>query len=104
GISNGRVVYKTDIANTDVFFYDNGGQIAIARTTDKGASGSFAKNFVIPHPTDNDRWLVHGCTESPHAGVEYWGEATVEDGEVSVPLPGYFEDLTRRAGRAVFVT
>jgi hypothetical protein len=104
GLSNGRVIYKTDISGTDIFWYDNGGTVAMARTSDGGASGSFVKNFVIPHPTAEDKWLVHGCTESPHAGVEYWGEATVEDGEVTVPLPQYFEDLTRRAGRAVFVT
>lgn len=104
GISNGRVVYKTDISGTDIFFYDNGGTVAMARTTNQGVSGTFVKNFVIPHPTAEDKWLIHGCTESPHAGVEYWGEAIVEDGEVEVPLPGYFEDLTRQAGRAVFLT
>jgi hypothetical protein len=104
GILNGRVVYKTDDNNVDVFFYDAGSGIAIAQTSDRGQTGSFVKNFVIPNPTAEDRWLVHGCTESPHAGVEYWGEAVVEDGEVTVPLPGYFEDLTQVERRMVQVT
>jgi hypothetical protein len=104
GILNGRVVYKTDDNNRDIFFYDNGGTIAIADTYDRGQTGNFVKNFVIPHPTAEDKWLVHGCTESPWAGVEYWGEATIEDGEVTVPLPEYFEDLTYPDRRNVQVT
>lgn len=104
GIHNGRVVYKTDDNNVDIFFYDAGSGIAIAQSFDRGQTGSFVKNFVIPHPTAGDKWLVHGCTESPWAGVEYWGEAIVEDGEVTVPLPEYFEDLTFPDRRNVQVT
>lgn len=104
GINNGRVVYKTDDNNRDVFWYMNGGTVALAETFDRGQTGTFVKNFVIPHPSAEDKWLVHGCTESPWAGVEYWGEATVEDGEVSVPLPLYFEDLTYPDRRNVQVT
>ncbi|MFC5997104.1 hypothetical protein ACFQE5_23100 [Pseudonocardia hispaniensis] len=62
------------------------------------------KAFVIDHPTDPDRWLVHGCTESPHAGVEYWGTATIHAGRAVVELPTYFEAATRREGRAVLLT
>jgi hypothetical protein len=104
GIKNGRVVYKTDDNNRDVFWYMNGGTVALAETFDRGQTGTFVKNFVIPHPTAEDKWLVHGCTESPWAGVEYWGEATVEDGEVTVPLPEYFEDFTYPDRRNVQVT
>jgi hypothetical protein len=104
GINNGRVVYKTDDNNKDIFFYDAAGQLAIAQTFDRGQTGTFVKNFVIPHPGDDSRWLVHGCTESPWGGVEYWGEAIVEDGQVTVPLPGYFEDLCEIDRRNVQVT
>src|SRR5690606_3505161 len=62
------------------------------------------KPFVIQHPVDPDRWLVHGCTESPMAGVEYWGEAEVVGGEAVVELPSYFESLTLAENRQVQLT
>ncbi|MEW1838561.1 fibronectin type III domain-containing protein [Nonomuraea angiospora] len=66
--------------------------------------GSPYKSFIIDHPTDPDRWLVHACTESPHAGVEYWGETVLDDrGLAVVELPSYFEALTRKDSRAVAV-
>ena len=62
------------------------------------------KSFVIDHPTDPDRWLVHVCTESPTAGVEYTGEVLVDAAAAVVELPPYFEALTETAGRTVQLT
>ncbi|SDL72925.1 hypothetical protein SAMN05421874_12816 [Nonomuraea maritima] len=63
------------------------------------------KSFIIPHPDDPDRWLIHACTESPHNGVEYWGTAQLDErGEAHVELPAYFEGLTEVEERAVFIT
>jgi len=64
------------------------------------------KAFVIEHPDDADKYLVHGCTESPYGGVEYWGEATFAEGveEVEVILPAYFEGLCTEDLRQVFLT
>lgn len=64
---------------------------------------TYIKSFVIDHPDDPDRWLVHGCTESPMAGVEYWGEVEIVDGEAVVELPSYFESLTLQENRQVFL-
>jgi hypothetical protein len=70
-----------------------------------GDDGGAYKNFVIPHPLDDARWLVHGCTESPHGGgVEYWGETVVNGGLAQVELPAYFEALTEQDDRQVQVT
>lgn len=66
--------------------------------------GTWIKTFVIDHPADPARHLVHATTESPHAGVEYWGIATLEDGQAIVELPDYFEALTREDGRLVQLT
>lgn len=67
-------------------------------------NGSPYKSFIIDHPSDPDRYLIHACTESPHSGVEYWGETTLdEQGRATVRLPDYFEALTREDGRAVVV-
>jgi hypothetical protein len=62
------------------------------------------KSFVIPHPVDSTRWLVHGCTEAPEAGVEYRGVAEIRDGRAEVELPPYFEAAVRAEGRTVHVT
>lgn len=72
-------------------------------TGDLRVSGT--KNFRIPHPIKPDHHLLHGATESPVSGVEYWGEETLDDqGSLTVELPDYFEALTDQEGRAVLVT
>lgn len=54
------------------------------------------KTFVEAHPLDKEKILVHGCTESPHDGIEYWGNETLpESGHMTVSLPDYFEPLHR---------
>lgn len=68
------------------------------------SSLSALKSFVIDHPVDPDRLLVHVCSESPTAGVEYWGEALVSGGRTVVELPSYFEALTETTGRTVHLT
>ncbi|MFB9383248.1 hypothetical protein ACFFTK_08865 [Pseudonocardia petroleophila] len=67
-------------------------------------NNTVTKTFVIDHPIDSQRYLVHATTESPHNGVEYWGTATVRNGEATVKLPDYFEPLTAETGRAVLLT
>lgn len=75
--------------------------------TPSGPSQS-VKSFVVPHPQDDpdqpERWLVHGCTESPTAAVEYEGTAEIRDHAAVVELPGYFEGLCEEDGRTVQVT
>lgn len=85
-------------SGADIFFYWASGSIQI------GSNGAFVKTFVIDHPTDPDRWLVHGCVEGPEAAVEYRGVATLHDGVAVVTLPDYFEAATLPDGRTVHVT
>jgi hypothetical protein len=48
------------------------------------------KTFVIDHPTDNDKYLVHACLEGPEAGVYYRGKSEIANDEfVDVELPEY---------------
>lgn len=101
GAADGRLQIKSD-SGADVFFYWGGGNLNIG--TGSSAVVSPLKSFVIDHPTNPDRYLVHVCTESPHAGVEYWGVATVEDGYAEIELPPYFEALTEPTGRIVQLT
>lgn len=69
-----------------------------------GKTPVYVKNFVIDHPEDADRWLVHACTEGPTAGVEYSGKCEINDWTATVTLPPYFEAATRKENRQIFLT
>lgn len=62
------------------------------------------KTFVIPHPTDNERYLIHACAEGPENVVFYRGQAALENGAVVIELPAYFEALCAEEGRSVQLT
>ena len=51
------------------------------------------KNFVMRVPrltAERGMWLRHASTESPHHGIEYWQNITLDgDGEGAWPLPDY---------------
>jgi hypothetical protein len=53
------------------------------------------KNFVIDHPTDPTRYLVHACVEGPESGVYYRGVSQLTEGETWVELPPYVASLAR---------
>lgn len=68
-----------------------------------GCSGT--KPFIIEHPLDPDLALTHAATESPVAGLEYWGDGIIgEDGTTQITLPDYFEALAAADWRGVQVT
>lgn len=60
-----------------------------------------AKTFVIDHPDEPNRLLVHSAIETPSNDVFYTGSAVLSGGEVQINLPDYFESLTREEGRTV---
>lgn len=66
------------------------------------ASGT--KNFMIDHPLEPGKKLVHASIEGPEAAVYYRGESTLINGQATVNLPEYFEKLTRKEGRTVRLT
>jgi len=47
------------------------------------------KTFIIDHPTDPTRYLVHACIEGPEIGVYYRGSAILEQTSVTIQLPNY---------------
>jgi len=67
----------------------------------KGATGpqgpqgpQGAKTFIIEHPTDIDRYLVHVCLEGPEAGVYYRGKDEIINGtNVTINLPNYASNI-----------
>jgi hypothetical protein len=62
----------------------------------RGPTGPAGKTFVIDHPLNPDKYLIHACLEGPEAGVYYRGKAIIENDEyVSIKLPDYVAKLAR---------
>jgi hypothetical protein len=51
------------------------------------------KTFVIDHPLDPDRYLVHATLEAPEAAVTYRGTDRCASGRAEVALPAYADAL-----------
>ena len=47
------------------------------------------KTFVVDHPIDPKKYLVHACLEGPEAGIYYRGEAEIIKQSIDVSLPEY---------------
>jgi hypothetical protein len=67
------------------------------------SSGVF-KTFIIDHPLDHQKYLVHATLEGPEGGVYYRGTARLNKGRVEVHLPHYFESLTSQKDRTITLT
>ena len=52
------------------------------------------KPFIIDHPKDKEKYLVHVCLEGPEAGVYYRGTgAIINNDSVEIELPNYVDEL-----------
>jgi hypothetical protein len=70
----------------------NIGTSAWTYSTDAGSTSG--KTFVIDHPEDENKYLVHGCLEGPEAGVYYRGEGCILNNKsVTIKLPEYVKKL-----------
>ena len=57
-----------------------------------GPTGS--KTFVIDHPYDKNKYLVHACLEGPESGVYYRGEGNItNNNSTTIELPYYVNKL-----------
>jgi hypothetical protein len=73
-------------------FYDTATNSAVYDTDTTGG----AKTFVIDHPQDSDKYLVHACIEGPEAGVYYRGEGLITDNSnVEISLPEYAQHVAK---------
>ncbi|MBW4635562.1 MAG: polymer-forming cytoskeletal protein [Iphinoe sp. HA4291-MV1] len=62
------------------------------------------KTFVINHPQNQSKYLIHGTLEGPEAAVYYRGTGQLVNGKTEITLPDYFEALTRQEGRTIILT
>lgn len=52
------------------------------------------KTFIIGHPLDESKYLIHACVEGPEVGVYYRGKAAIDNDEsVTIQLPDYLAQL-----------
>lgn len=52
------------------------------------------KSFVIQHPLDKQRYLVHSALEGPENGVRYRGKVQLAKGKATISLPDYVAAFT----------
>jgi hypothetical protein len=101
--SGGGLLDITSSGNQITIGSANNNYLLLTSSSAALVQNNVVKSFVIDHPDDAERFLVHACTESPTAGVEYEGTATIVDHRATVALPSYFETLTLAEGRHVFL-
>ena len=64
----------------------------LIRSSNTTAAGN--KTFVIDHPDDAKKYLVHSCLEGPETGVFYRGTGQIVNGSSCVvSLPSYVDSL-----------
>jgi len=62
------------------------------------------KNFIAPHPLDEDKVIVYAAAEGPEAKVFVRGQAELRGGRAVVRLPEHFRLSVERAGMSVQLT
>jgi hypothetical protein len=78
---------RNDNARTQALCYDT-------TTSEITYSTSGTKTFVINHPNDENKYLVHACLEGSEAGVYYRGNGEIiNNNECQIELPNYTNNL-----------
>lgn len=55
-----------------------------------GPPGPSDKSFIIPHPINKNKYLVHACLEGPEGGIYYKGVGQIVNGNsTTILLPDY---------------
>ena len=87
--NSGPVYYPT--AGYKPVFYDTNSS-ALVYDTDTTTT---QKTFVINHPSDDRRYLVHGCLEGPEVGIYHRGSSRTDEISLSVNicLPTYVTQI-----------
>ncbi len=98
GTIGGGGVYLADRAG------DNGVSFNWTDKLDFYVEDVLVKTFVVEHPVDRDKYLVHATLEGPESAVYYRGSAQLRNGVAEVTLPDYFEAEAREEERTVLVT
>jgi hypothetical protein len=70
--------------------------VTVSQVVYNGPTGpTGAKSFIIDHPTDSNKYLIHSCLEGPEAGVYYRGESEMKNGQIEIELPNYVSHISK---------
>jgi hypothetical protein len=87
---NSRAI-DTGNSNLNVLMYDTANSEIVRSSVN---TSSYDKTFVIDHPTNDKKYLVHACIEGPESGVYYRGiGGIVNNLHTTIQLPEYVEHL-----------
>ena len=93
-IGVGNYSSSPSIGITGTIYYDTTIAGSSGLQVSDGSTWTSVKSFVIDHPKDQDKLLVHGCLEGPEAGVYYRGKGVITNNEsVLIELPDYVDKL-----------
>ena len=95
GGDKGVFAFKYDKAN----YGDSDRAIQIWNTS----AGVF-KTFIVNHPLDDNKYIVHATLEGPEGAVYYRGTSQLCNGKTTIALPDYFEAFTRKEQRTIVLT
>jgi hypothetical protein len=93
-VGNYSTTYAPSYGITGSLYYNSTYAGASGLQVSTGSTWASVKSFVIDHPDDSEKYLVHGCLEGPEAGVYYRGRAEITNDEfVDIELPKYVKNL-----------
>ena len=85
-LSIGPIRTTATSAQTGILFWNS--------STYEIQSITTSKTFIIDHPDDENKYLVHVCLEGPEAGVYYRGKSTITNNDsVKIELPDYLRHI-----------
>ncbi|NER25408.1 MAG: hypothetical protein F6J86_17330 [Symploca sp. SIO1B1] len=68
------------------------------------SSAGVFKTFIVEHPLDEAKYIVHATLEGPEGAVYYRGTSQLYEGKATISLPPYFEAFTRKEQRTIILT
>jgi hypothetical protein len=93
-VGNYSTTYEPSYGVTGALYFNNTYEGASGLLVSDGSGWTSVKSFVIDHPYDSEKYLVHGCLEGPEAGVYYRGRGEITNDEfVEIELPKYVKKL-----------
>ena len=93
-VGNYSSTYTPSYGVTGSLYYNTTYAGASGLQISTGSTWASVKSFVIEHPDDSEKYLVHGCLEGPEAGVYYRGRGEISNDEfVEIKLPDYVKNL-----------
>jgi hypothetical protein len=93
-MSLGSLTSSTGATGLGITGQPQSGYALLCGPTSGGIIAYSTKTFVIDHPTNENKYLVHACLEGPEGGVYYRGKATITNNESTIiELPSYVSKL-----------